>query len=84
MDHPVFSSKYYLRGNNDMAVRQIFNDRLLSFLESRPVTHVESHRNRLVIYAQLGTLNTEEITRAIEFAEGFVCAARRAEILPAY
>ncbi|HTF22064.1 MAG TPA: SulP family inorganic anion transporter [Chryseolinea sp.] len=82
-NHPTFSGKYYLRGENDEAVRRFFSDHLLLFLESGPVMHVESQRNKLIIYAQLGTLNALEITQALEFADGFVSAIGKAEILPA-
>lgn len=82
-DHPAFSGKYYLRGENDIAVRQFFTDRLLLFLESEPVMHVESQRNKLVFYSQLGTSTSAEIAQALEFAGGFVSEVRKTVALPA-
>jgi hypothetical protein len=81
-DHPTFSDRYYLRGENDQAVRRFFSNRLLQFLEAQPVMHVESQRNKLVFYAQLGTLETEELGQALAFADGFVSALGKAEALP--
>lgn len=78
--HPNFSSKYYLRGEDEQAVRAFFNEHVLTFLESHPVVHVESNRHKLLIYAKLDTLNPEEIQDALQFVRGFIHSLSGAEV----
>lgn len=79
-DYPNFSSKYYLRGEDEQAVRAFFNEHVLNFLESHPLIHVESNRHKLLIYAKLDTLNTEEIQDALQFVRGFIHSFSGAEV----
>jgi MFS superfamily sulfate permease-like transporter len=71
-DHPLFSKKYYLRGNNESAVREFFSESTLAYLESQDEIHIESHRNKLLVYKKREELTPEEVKEAIEFVEGFV------------
>ncbi|MEO5977691.1 MAG: SulP family inorganic anion transporter [Chryseolinea sp.] len=82
-DHPDFSSKYYLRGENESMVRSFFNETLVRYIETHPVVHVESYKNKLLIYAKLDTLSPEEINSVLGFAAGFVGAIAKAEVQPA-
>jgi hypothetical protein len=47
---PAFSSQYILRGPDEPAIRQTFNDRLLSFYESYPGTCTDAGGNQLFLY----------------------------------
>ena len=47
---PEFSKQYILRGQNELAIRQAFNDRVLSFFESYAGTCVDANGNQLFIY----------------------------------
>jgi hypothetical protein len=78
--HPVFSSKYYLRAEDDKSVRRFFHDSLLGFLETHSLAHVESQRNKLLIYEKHGTLSPAEILNVLAFVEGFVSALNKAEV----
>ncbi|MEP6736200.1 MAG: SulP family inorganic anion transporter [Chryseolinea sp.] len=82
-DHPDFSSKYYLRGENESTVRSFFNETLVRYIETHPVVHVESYKNKLLIYAKLDTLSPEEINSVLGFAAGFVGAIAKGEVQPA-
>jgi hypothetical protein len=73
-NHPEFSKKYYLRGNSENQVREFFTERLITFLESSENIHVESHKNKLLIYKKRDELDTTEIQELVAFSEGFVKA----------
>jgi hypothetical protein len=47
---PEFSKQYILRGQNELAIRQAFNDRVLSFFEGYAGTCVDAGGNQLFIY----------------------------------
>jgi len=72
MDHPLFSKKYYLRGNDEPAVREFFNPSVLEYLEDHEELHVESHRSKLVVYKKRDLLVPAEINDTLTFIEGFV------------
>lgn len=78
-DHQTFSSKYYLRGKDEEAIRKFFNDNLLSFLENNPMVHMESHRNKLLVYEKHDCLSPEEVSSVMLLVDGFVNAARTVE-----
>jgi MFS superfamily sulfate permease-like transporter len=73
-DHPLFSKKYYLRGDDEKAIRKFFNENLIAYLESHDNIHVESHRNKLLVYMKRDLLTTVETKAVIEFVDGFVSA----------
>lgn len=47
---PEFSRQYILRGQDELAIRQVFNDRVLSFFESYPGTCLDAGGNQLCFY----------------------------------
>ena len=47
---PQFSAQYLLRGQDELAIRQAFNDGLLSFFESCPGTCVDGGGNQLFVF----------------------------------
>lgn len=47
---PEFSKQYILRGQNELAIRQTFNDRVLSFFEGYAGTCVDAGGSQLFIY----------------------------------
>jgi hypothetical protein len=71
-NHPVFSKKYYLRSNNEEAVRAFFTEPILQFLENREEMHIECHRNRLVFFKKRELLQPSEILYTSKFAEEFI------------
>jgi MFS superfamily sulfate permease-like transporter len=78
--HKEFSRKYYLRGDDEEAVRGFFNDNLIAYLENSPTVHVESHRNKLLVYEKRDTNSPSEINAALKFIEGFVNVIRTPEV----
>jgi len=47
---PLFSKKYYLKSNDEIGVRNLFNDMLIEFFESNPNFYAESNNNIIAIY----------------------------------
>lgn len=71
-DHPAFSKKYYLRGDNEAAIRNFFSEPVIQFLENREEMHIECHRNRLIFYKKRDLLEPSEIAYISKFATEFV------------
>lgn len=71
-NHPAFSKKYYLRAEDESATREFFNEDRLDFLESQQNIHVESHRNKLLIYKKRELLEVDEIAETLLFAQEFI------------
>jgi len=67
--HPVFSKKYYLRGENEVAIRDFFSESLIHFFENREEMHVECHKNKLLIYKKRDLLEPSEIGYIEKFAD---------------
>ncbi len=72
VDHPAFSKKYYLRGENEIAVRDFFTEPIINFLKNREEMHIECHRHRLNFYKKRELLESGEILYAMKFAEEFL------------
>jgi hypothetical protein len=47
---PEFSRHYRLRGQDELAIRQAFNDRVLAFFETYPNTCVDAGGNQLILF----------------------------------
>jgi hypothetical protein len=63
---PEFSRQYILRGQDEAAIRQTFNDRLLSLYESNPGTYTDAVDNQLFVYRAGHRLPPAEIEPYIE------------------
>jgi MFS superfamily sulfate permease-like transporter len=70
-DHPQFSKMFYLRSDNEISTRRFFNENILSFLETHEGLHIESHRNKLLIYKKRDLLDREEIAEVMDFLTAF-------------
>jgi len=58
---PEFSRQYILRGQDEQAIRQTFNDRLLSFYETYPGTCTDGGGNQLFVYRDGYRFQPQEI-----------------------
>ena len=65
---PEFSKQYLLRGQDEPAIRQAFNDRLLSFFESYGGTCVDGGGNQLFIFRAGHRLQPQEIQPQLALA----------------
>ncbi len=73
-EYPKFSKKYYLRGDNETTIRELFSETVIRFFENREEMHVECHKHRLLIYKIRDLLEPIEIQYAERFAEDFLQA----------
>jgi len=81
--HPSFSKKYYLRGEDEFAVREFFSEECIRFFESHENIHMESHRNKLLVYNKKETLEANEIDEILVFIKAFVKMINSHEKQPA-
>jgi MFS superfamily sulfate permease-like transporter len=79
-DYPVFSKKYYLRSDDEALTRDFFDGTLLDFLEIHDQIHIESHRNKLLIYKKRELLATDQINEVLDFVTAFKKIIHRQEL----
>ncbi|MCK6616646.1 MAG: SulP family inorganic anion transporter [Cyclobacteriaceae bacterium] len=70
--HQVFSKKYYLRGQDESAVRKLFSEPVIDFLEKEEEMHIECHKNKFLLYKNRGLAELHEIPNLIQFSEKFL------------
>ena len=58
---PEFSRRYILRGQDEPAIRQVFNDRVLSFYEAYPETCTDGGGNQLFLFRSNYRIQPQEI-----------------------
>ena len=58
---PEFSRRYILRGQDEPAIRQVFNDRVLSFYEAYPETCTDGGANQLFLFRSNYRIQPQEI-----------------------
>jgi MFS superfamily sulfate permease-like transporter len=80
--YPTFSKKYYLRSEDEAAIRVFFTPYLIKFLEESENIHIESHRNKLLIYKRRDELENAEIEDVLKFIKRFVQMYENNEIYP--
>ncbi len=66
-NHDYFNRRFHLSGKDPKAVRPIFTDELIRFLESHPFYHVESNGSALMILKKERLLGVNEIRAMIYF-----------------
>ena len=69
--HPLFSRKYLLQGQNEEAVREIFSSDVLSYFEMNPGLSVEGSGNCLIIYRMSRLVQSTEMQEYISQANAF-------------
>ncbi|NNK11111.1 MAG: SulP family inorganic anion transporter, partial [Flavobacteriaceae bacterium] len=70
-NHPDFSKRFRLGGEDPGTVSKLFSDELVLFLESNPYYHVESNGNALLILKKERLLSVKEVKRMIYFGQQF-------------
>jgi MFS superfamily sulfate permease-like transporter len=76
-EHPEFSKMYYLRGDDEQAVRNFFSGPVIQFLESHDEMHIECHKHRLLIFKQRDLMTPGEIEAGVKFSEAFLGVAAK-------
>ncbi|MBT8179945.1 MAG: SulP family inorganic anion transporter, partial [Eudoraea sp.] len=65
--HPDFNRRFYLLGDNPDAIREVFTDELVLFLESNPYYHIESNGKAILVLNKERLLGVQEIKSMIYF-----------------
>ncbi|MDX2360620.1 MAG: SulP family inorganic anion transporter [Crocinitomicaceae bacterium] len=71
-DHPVFSKKLKLTGQDEKEIKRLFTESLIEFLESEEIYHIECNGNALIIFKSLRISNTGEVKNMVRFSEDLV------------
>ena len=67
-NRPTFSNQYLLRGNEEMAIRNTFNDALLAFYETNPGISTDGGGNQIFIFREGTHVPPDQIQALIEWA----------------
>jgi hypothetical protein len=64
--HPRFSKHYHLHGTDEDAIRQVFNDELLSFYEQHDDLCTDGSRDRLVLFRPRKTVAVNQFSSFLD------------------
>ena len=67
--HPDFSNRFYLRGDDDLAIQKFFTDNLVLFFESNSYYHVESNGASVLVYSKERIAGVKEIKSLHDFGK---------------
>ena len=67
--HPIFSKSYLLRGENESAIRGLFNNELLNSIQSQQKICIEGSGDKIIFYRHKSRVKPEEVESFME--EGF-------------
>lgn len=70
-DHPEFSKRYLLRGQDEVAIRSLFTDNVISVFENLSRASIEGRGNQLIVYHARRRIKPEQIESAIKEALEF-------------
>ena len=68
-EHSDFSKRFYLLGEDEVAITQFFNDDLIHFFESNPYYHIESSGKGLLIFSKERHASIKEIKALFDFGK---------------
>ena len=68
-EHSDFNKRFYLLGENETAIKALFNDDLIHFFESNPYYHVESNGTCLLVFNKERLASTKEVKALFDFGK---------------
>jgi MFS superfamily sulfate permease-like transporter len=68
-NHSDFSKRFYLRGEDSVAIQSFFTDNLVLFFESNPYYHVESNGTSVLVYSKERVAGIKEIKNLHDFGK---------------
>lgn len=68
-NHPDFNRRFYLSGEDENAIQQLFSDELILFLESNPYYHLECNGSSLLILKKERLLSVQEVKAMLYFGK---------------
>jgi len=71
-EHPKFSAKFVLQGEDPPAIKKFLTPELIKFLEDEEFYHVESNANALLVFRWLRVARSTDIEQMVRFSERLV------------
>jgi carbonic anhydrase len=68
-EHSDFNKRFYLLGEDDVAIKAFFNEDIIHFFESNPYYHIESNGNSLLVFSKERLSSTKEIKALFDFGK---------------
>jgi len=68
-DHSDFSKRFYLLGEDEIAITKLFNEELIHFFESNPYYHIESNGKGLLVFSKERHASIKEIKALFDFGK---------------
>lgn len=68
-EHADFNKRFYLLGEDEIAIKAFFNDDIIHFFESNPHYHIESNGNALLVFSKERIASTKEIKTLFDFGK---------------
>jgi MFS superfamily sulfate permease-like transporter len=68
-NHSDFSKRFYLRGEDPVAIQAFFTDNLVLFFESNPYYHIESNGTSVLVYSKERVAGVKEIKNLHDFGK---------------
>ncbi|TBN03997.1 SulP family inorganic anion transporter [Hyunsoonleella flava] len=68
-NHSDFSNRFYLLGENEVQIKEFFNDDITHFFESNPYYHVESNGKALLVFGKERLASIKEIKALFDFGK---------------
>lgn len=68
-NHPDFNKRFFLSGEDQDAIQNLFSNELILFLESNPYYHIETNGNSILILKKERLLSVKEIKAMIYFGK---------------
>lgn len=68
-NHSDFSKRFYLLGEDTVAIQDFFTDDLVRFFESNPYYHIESDGKSLLMFRPNRTAGIKEVKNLIDFGK---------------
>jgi MFS superfamily sulfate permease-like transporter len=67
-EHPDFSKRFHLSGNDNQAIRKLFSSEIIYFFESHPFFHIESNGKKILIKGKNRLSSLQEVKIMLTFA----------------
>ena len=68
-NHSDFSNRFFLLGEDKVAIKKFFDDELVHFFESNPYYHIESNGSTLLIFGKERLASIKEIKAMLDFGK---------------
>ena len=68
-EHSDFNKRFYLLGEDEVAIKTLFNNDFIHFFESNPYYHIESNGNSLLIFSKERLASIKEVKALFDFGK---------------